>query len=1522
MKKILLLLSFIWAGYSTVWAQIPNGSTAPNFTVVDINGQSHNLYNLLDQGKTVYLDFFATWCAPCWNYHQTHALADIWDEYGPPGTGEAYVISIESDPSTNVACITALPSCVGGTQGNWAAGTPYPIADAATVAGNYQISYYPTIMMVCPADRKVYEVGQQSAGGLWAARSTTCPPLAVVTAIESVQNTTCYNSNTGDIDISIESGGTAPYTYNWSNGAHTQDLVNVPVGTYTCTVTCSQGWTGTTGPITVEGPPEPLTMQVVESLPVGCNGITGSVTVAGGGGWPGEYTYNWNNGQTGPEAYNLTSGNYTVSIIDENGCTTPFPVTVAPVSLPTASITPPGIITCTTPTQELNVTVSGGLGDYNYQWNASAGGNIVSGGETPNPIVSAAGNYSVQITDTYTSCTAFALTPVAANISAPTANAGPAQSVTCSSPSTTLQGSGSSGANFIYLWTASNGGNVTGGANTLTPTVNASGTYTLVVTNANNGCTQGSATTVTGNNVPPSTSASGGALTCVTNAVGLTASTNATTPSFIWTGPNGYTSTEQNPTVGVVGDYLLTVSDAATGCSNTASAVVANNTQAPGAGATGGTLTCAATSVTLSGSSNVSGTSFSWTGPNGYVSAEQNPVVSLTGDYNLLVTNTANGCTSTAMTAVGENTTPPTAGATTPGNLNCQNLQIQIDGSGSSQGANMVYLWSTTTGHIVSGENTLMPLVDVAGTYNLLVTNSDNGCTSTTAAQVAQSAVVTAAINSPTNVACNGGATGSAMAIPGGGNANYSYIWSNGASAATATGLAAGTYQVTVTDGENCTASAAVSITEPSVLVVNASATAQTAANTNDGTATASPAGGTSGYTYAWSNGETTQTITGLAPAAYTVTITDINGCAAVQTVTVNAFNCTLLATPATTNVTCFGAGNGTASLSLEGANEPITFEWSNGANTPSVQNLTPGAYTVEVTDVTNCALLFNLTISEPTVLNANASATPVSGAGATDGTATAAPTGGTAGYTYIWNNGETTQTIVNLAPDTYVVTVTDANGCTSVQSVVVNAFNCLIEATTAVGNIACAGDNSGSISLNISGGTEPLTFAWNNGGNTASLVGLAPGTYTASITDANGCQTVAGATITEPEALETESNSANPACPDNLTGTAEVIAAGGLTPYAYNWSNGATTNSISGLAPGTYTVTLTDANNCTAVSIFLLTATDNIAPAITAQNTTLALGASGTVAVSLQNLGASVSDNCTVADVVITPGAFNCDELGEQEVTLTATDAAGNTASATVLVMVVDDIAPTVTCPQAITHCWYANTVTYDAPVAVDNCLGETGEWKLVEGLPSGSEFPTGVTNQTYTYTDASGNAGTCSFAITITTPMNLAVASVTNDINNQGLGAIDINIGGGTAPYKFVWTNSFGLVVGDTEDLTGIPAGSYTVQIRDDNDCLIALESIVVSNTTATSEPSWLQGVMLRPNPTKGYTQVVFTNALSEQMEVSVIDATGRVVLNQIVDHPTVVKLDCSGLPEGIYQVRFRTGQETGVRKLAVNR
>ncbi|MCK6692062.1 MAG: HYR domain-containing protein, partial [Thermoanaerobaculia bacterium] len=325
----------------------------------------------------------------------------------------------------------------------------------------------------------------------------------------------------------------------------------------------------------------------------------------------------------------------------------------------------------------------------------------------------------------------------------------------------------------------------------------------------------------------------------------------------------------------------------------------------------------------------------------------------------------------------------------------------------------------------------------------------------------------------------------------------------------------------------------------------------------------------------------------------------------------------------------------------------------------------------------------------------------------------------------------------------------------------------------------------------------------------TSAIENLAPGAYNATITDANGCQVVSDATVTQPATLENEASSTNPACPDDATGTAGIVANGGTVPYTYLWNTGENTSNISSLLPGTYTVTLTDANNCIAVNTFTLIDTDAEAPAISAQNTTLSIGTSGTVSVGLQNLGASVTDNCSVASVLIEPASFSCEDIGEKEVTITATDEAGNVSSTIVVVTIIDDIAPTLTCPQAITQCWYNHIVEYDAPVAVDNCLNANGGWKLEEGLPSGSEFPVGVTNQVFSYTDASGNTGTCSFQVTITEPINITEVNVTNDVDNQSVGAIDITVTGGSTPYKFRWTNENGTVVGETDDLNGIPAG-----------------------------------------------------------------------------------------------------------------
>ncbi|MCB0535077.1 MAG: T9SS type A sorting domain-containing protein [Lewinellaceae bacterium] len=1447
MRRILLLFAFCWVGHFAAFAQIPNGSTAPNFTVTDINGNVISLYSLLDQGKTVYLDVFATWCVPCWNYHNSHALRDIWEQYGPPGTDEAYVISIEGDATTSIPCIWDDPGCTGGTVGDWTDGTPYPIADYPSIMGLYQVTYYPTIFMICPADKKVYEVGQQPASGLWASRSNLCPPLEVTASIDGVTNTKCFGSSTGAINISV-SGGTAPYTYSWSNGATTQDLNNIPSGMYSCTITNAQGWLGETGPIMVEDAPAPLDLTLAGTTPVGCSGIYGSIIVEGSGGWS-NLSYHWNNGMIGEEASPLLQGTYICTVTDGSGCSKTLTTTLAPPVYPSVTIDPPGAISCTSPTIQLEASATGGYsGYYDFEWFASNGGNIVSGGTTNMPTVNAAGSYTAQVTDVDTYCSGFATIIVSSTIDPPSAEAGPTMEITCAQSTAVLDGSGATGTNISIAWQAINGGSIVSGGDTYTPTVEGTGDYVLVVTNSTNGCVKMDTTSVAGNTVPPSTSATGGALTCVTTQVELEATTDAGNPGFSWSGPNGYSSSMQNPTVEESGEYTLIVTDSTTGCTNSATAEVATNTSLPGATASGGTLTCTTTSIELNGASALPTAEFAWTGPNGFSSDIATPNVAETGTYDLVVTDPANGCTSTASTAVDQNTTPPAASAETPGNLNCNTTQVVLDGSASAQGSAITYLWTTIDGNIVSGAETTSPTVDAIGDYALLVTDTENGCTSTASTAVAQSTAVTAEIDNSTNVSCNGLANGTATAAGGGGNASYTYEWNNGETTAQVTSLAAGTYTVIITDGESCSATVSVVITEPAVLAPNVTATAETAQGANDGTATAGPNGGTAGYTYLWNTGEIEQTISNLAPGTYTATITDANGCTAVQSAVVNAFNCTISATVSNTNVTCNGANDGTATVSLTGANDPVTYTWNNGEATAEVINLTPGTYTVEVVDNTNCAAIMEVTITQPELLEANAVATGETSAGANDGTAVANPMGGSMGYTYAWSTGETTQNIENLAPGAYTVIVTDANGCSDEQTVVVNAFNCAISAEPTIVNASCPGSADGSIMLALSNGTEPYTYAWNNGGNAELIENLAAGTYTASVTDANGCV---------------------------FTETYEVIDV------------------------------------------------DNVAPQIEAQNTSLALNASGSATATMQSLNATVSDNCTSAIVEISPNAFDCSDLGEQVITITATDEAGNTSSTTVVVTIEDNLPPTVDCPSDIVACWNENTVSYDAPVAQDNCLINGGTWNLEEGLPSGSTFPVGETKQVYTFTDANGNVGSCNFIVGITEPIVLNGTTVQPDVNNQGVGSIHLDISGGNQPLTFIWTNAEGVIISDSKDLEGLVAGIYFVEIVDASGCkLTDVEGIVVGNTSGTNEPAWLSGVSIRPNPTSGVAQIFFANMPDVSFEISVVDITGRVLSTQNVDRQYVVRLDCADLPDGVYLVRFHSGSEFGVRKLMIGR
>ncbi|HXA02290.1 MAG TPA: SprB repeat-containing protein, partial [Cytophagaceae bacterium] len=429
------------------------------------------------------------------------------------------------------------------------------------------------------------------------------------------------------------------------------------------------------------------------------------------------------------------------------------------------------------------------------------------------------------------------------------------------------------------------------------------------------------------------------------------------------------------------------------------------------------------------------------------------------------------------------------------------------------------------------------------------VVNTTNSCAGFSATVVSQN-----------NISCNGGNNGSINITASGGTMPYSYTWSNGAASQDISNLTAGTYAVTVRDMNGCTTAANATVTQPSKLTVDAFSTS-TCAGSNTGTATASVGGGTSPYRYLWTNMLASQSINNLSPGIYNVTITDARNCSANASVSVNQSS-SLHLTVNTVNASCQGGSNGSVNLTATGGTAPYLYNWSNGSKAQDINNLQTGSYTVTVTDSKNCSGTATALVSDPEKLTVTS--------GVNGNSASVSANGGTAPYTYIWSNGVSGANQNNLANGNYTVTVTDVNKCTAFAPVVINYTpvpNCNGFAASIASqiNVKCNGGNNGSINLNVSGGTTPYKYSWNNGASSQDLSNLTAGTYSVTVMDANSCKATASGIITQPAALAV-SASGTSTCPGGATGSATVSVTGGNSPYTYKWDNGGSEQTISNL--------------------------------------------------------------------------------------------------------------------------------------------------------------------------------------------------------------------------------------------------------------------------------------------------------------------------------------------------------------------
>ena len=439
-----------------------------------------------------------------------------------------------------------------------------------------------------------------------------------------------------------------------------------------------------------------------------------------------------------------------------------------------------------------------------------------------------------------------------------------------------------------------------------------------------------------------------------------------------------------------------------------------------------------------------------------------------------------------------------------------------------------------------------------------------------------------------------------------GGTGAYSYSWSpGGATTQDISGLTVGSYAVTVTDAQSCSATFNATVANNSyTLGVSVATSSVTNCTSPNGSATATVSGATGGISYAWnpSTFGSGATISNIPSGSFAVIATDANGCTGTGSASVSNSAGVNASVGSLTNVSCNGGANGAIAISAIGGTAPITYNWSDQGFATSIAtrtNLTAQSYTITVADAAGCSVVLGpITLTQPAALvvslgtSNNATCSAVN-----NGSILMNVTGGTPNYTYSWSNSSSTsEDLSGLGAGTYQLTVTDANSCPSVQgpSVTITQPSAVVVSISAgSSSVSCFGLADGAINMNVSGGQSPYTYSWTNTtATTEDLSFLAAGTYTLTATDASGCSgTGAAVVVADALAISTSISSTPASNSASSDGTATVVATGGTGSFSYSWDDGNNQTSATAVAltSGNYTVEITDGNGCSAIDVIFV---------------------------------------------------------------------------------------------------------------------------------------------------------------------------------------------------------------------------------------------------------------------------------------------------------------------------------------------
>lgn len=1216
----------------------------------------------------------------------------------------------------------------------------------------------------------------------------TQPPMLDARVVKTT-DILCYGYNNGEVDITVV-GGKAPYSYNWSSGAKTEDIKNVNSGRYSVLITDANSCQEI---ITADVQEKPLIVRSLDDIQnIKCNGdVTGSVDITVGGGVP-PYTYAWNNGVTTEDLRALKAGVYEVVVKDSKGCTEVSSTKVIePAALAITFDEIQNLRCFGDKGGSININVQGGKVPYTYQWN---------NGETTQDITGIqAGEYAIKIVDT-NGCTG----GVSAKITEPTAlvvklveavdilfNGGKNGSIDIDV----------TGGNAPYKYKWSNGADKQDISNL------EAGAYSVRVTDAT-GCakilnasvTQPTPMVVQIDNVTQ--------ISCNGNKTGQinVSIVGGVTPyTFNWS--NGEST--KDITGLSAGKYALTVSDK-NGFKQKVEAVITEPAEFKGQVTSVTAINCNAGSngaIDIKVEGGVQPYRYRWS--NGQ--SNQDLINIPSGDYSAKIMD-ANGCEIDLKTTV-----------TQPDALTLKLDEVtNISCHGQSTGAINLsvaggvgpykYKWS-------NGIETEDIKGIKAGVYRVQVIDS-KGCSNETTTQLTEPRPLALSEGLIKQVDCKGNNTGSISLNVAGGVSPYKFSWSSGDTTKNLTAIKAGAYNLKVTDLKGCTASYSKTILEPTKLIRQLDGVTNILCfGDAKGSVNISVSGGTIPYTYRWSNGSNTQDIMGAKAGRYTVQIKDTNGCIDSLSATVKE-NQLLAVKTNVKNISCFGQKSGIIDLAVTGGVRAYRYQWSNGLKTKDIRDLAAGNYSVIVKDSVGCSTTVDAQIIEPPKLVGSLqSYTDINCFGDKTGSITVRVTGGTLPYKYRWTSGDTTLNLSNVASGNYSFTVTDAGGCTQLVKANLSQPTKIDYTVKSIINVACFNDKSGAIDIAVSGGVGPYTYKWNNGITAQDLESVSAGKYSVQIADVKGCSKSIDAEVTQPAELILKLDTITPInCFGDKSGAIYISVSGGVAPYKYIWSNGAIIQDISQLPAGQYTVTVTDTKGCSKTQ----SATVNQPPQLVAKLT------------DVKNISCSGDKTGSIA-LSVTGGAKpytfkwsngsssqNLDHVGAGTYSVNITDVNGctQTLSATISqpIKLVSSIASVknVTCfggsngavnisviggTQPYTYQWSNSVTTQDLTDS------KAGKYKL-------------------TIVDANGcRDTTISATIKEPTQLNVAVAKVTN-ITRYGLnaGAISVTVSGGVQPYKYSWSN--GAI---TQDITGVPGGNYSLNVMDANGCDKSINAII---------------------------------------------------------------------------------------------